>query len=228
VEDPLLSGDDAAHVHYMRKTGDFNHAENPASPFYTPNGNRGGTSSNLFRGRVGAAAVNGWATGPFHALGMFEPTATVAGYADGGGHSALGFGGYRATAVPWPLTFPSNRGRIDLYTYDGNEWPDPLATCSSYSPPTGLPILVSLGPSHGPVTSATATFRSAGTELPACVITESSYTSSDASAASTGRAILARNHTVVVVPKAPLKRATTYYVTVVVGGAPTSFSFTTA
>jgi putative cell wall-binding protein len=228
VEDPLLSGDDAAHIYYMRKTGDFNHAENQASPYYTPNGNRGGTSSNLFWGRVGIPAVNGWATGPFHALGMFEPTATVAGYADGGGYAALGFGKYRATAVSWPLTFPSNRARIDLYTYDGNEWPNPLATCSGYSAPTGLPILVSLGPRQGAVTSATATLRSGGTTLPVCVVTESSYTSSDASAATVGRAILARNHTVVVVPKAPLKKATTYEVTVVVGGVPTSFSFTTA
>ena len=49
-EDPWISGNIAAHVFSMQKTGEYGHSEDPANRWYTANGALGGGGANLMEG----------------------------------------------------------------------------------------------------------------------------------------------------------------------------------
>jgi hypothetical protein len=49
-----------------------------------------------------------------------------------------------------PIEFPPPGAAIDVSSYAGNGWPDPLAMCRGYEAPTGPPIILLLGQGSGP------------------------------------------------------------------------------
>lgn len=48
-----------------------------------------------------------------------------------------------------PLEFPPPGATVELTSYAGNGWPDPLMSCAGYEVPTGPPIILELGQGLG-------------------------------------------------------------------------------
>ncbi|MHB1801537.1 MAG: cell wall-binding repeat-containing protein [Actinomycetes bacterium] len=232
TQSATLSGDDAAHVYYMAGSGDFSHVENPASPYWTGIGARGGIESNLAVGAgVGVAAIDAWMTAPFHALAMLDPAVAYVGYDAQAPYAALGLGlGTGAPSVTWPLVWPSSTAPVRLLGYPGGEWPNPLSACptSWTTRPVGLPLLVSYGPNATPITTASATLTSGSVSLPVCVVDETSYTNPDPATQADARSLLAQNHSVVTIPLAPLAPGRTYRLSVTANGTTASSTFSTS
>jgi hypothetical protein len=235
VADPALSAADAVHVSYMRDTGTMTHSEDPKDPHYSAVGDQAARRSNLAMGWGSDDAywIEMWMVAPFHALGILRPTLTRSGFASGGGYAALdvisGIGAM--PAVRAPLTFPADQGVMPYLRY-GGEWPDALAPCPARFSTGGAsaPVMVSLGPGATPVTGATARLVDpSGTPLATCVLTELTYTNSNASEQSLARGILAENHSVVVFGAGAFQPGRRYTLTLTpTGRTPVTVRFTVA
>lgn len=232
-EDPWLSGNIAAHVFYMQRTGAFGHYEDPSSAWFTTNGEIGGSSSDL---AFGGTSPEGWMAGPFHALSLLSPTANTAGYygSFGGSYSGEGteandYNPVDPATVTWPKTWPSSRRPVTL-TQLANEWPNPVSGCPAsfdtdqWSQSAGLPLIASFGPGTAITTSSSRLTRN-GVALVTCVVNESSYRNTDPGTQQLGRLILAGNHHVLTIPRDHLASGS-YVLTVTTnaGIATTTFS----
>jgi hypothetical protein len=49
-----------------------------------------------------------------------------------------------------PVEFPPDGATVNLQSFDGDDYPDPLTACPGYKAPTGLPISIQLGQGYGP------------------------------------------------------------------------------
>lgn len=49
-----------------------------------------------------------------------------------------------------PVEFPPDGATVNLQSFDGDDYPDPLTACPGYIAPTGLPISIQLGQGYGP------------------------------------------------------------------------------
>ncbi len=231
------------HARYMVKTDTISHGEDPASPWYTDEGNTAAQNSNLMVSTdVNASdesAFDLWMTGPFHGIGLIDPNL-----------SAIGFGSYREsigtwqmgacvdvwsgwTGVPASVTFPimwPGDGKTMPYTaYTGTEQPDPLTSCSGYTAPSGPPVYLLLGPGWSVTPNVTASsFKQGSTDLPHCVFDGTSYTNPDSNAQDLGRAILNARDAVVLIPQSPLTPGSTYTVSITTNGSAYTWSFTVA
>ena len=77
-----------------------------------------------------------------------------------------------------PVEFPPDGATVNLQSFAGEDYPDPLSSCPGYKAPTGAPISIQLGEGYGPdgsleVSSAIVTRD--GAELDTCLITSASY-----------------------------------------------------
>jgi hypothetical protein len=116
---------------------------------------------------------------------------------------------------------------VYLTSYDGFEQPDPLASCPGFplGGPSGLPIILQMGPGHlTPVVTAHSLHRGA-TALPHCVFTESTYANSIAELQALGRAQLAARDAVVLIPKDPLMPGQSYTVSITAEGMTVTWTF---
>lgn len=227
VEDARFSGDIAAHVFYMQRTGQFQHAEDPNNEWYTERGVLGG-HANLSSAPLRTEA---WLNAPFH-LSEFLGSAVNAAGAYGPSYSGEGTRWIEpgATGVPaepvttgWPRAWPSNSTVLSgEFTVIAREWPNPVSSCgSSYTteyeqmfPEIGMPLYVAFDPNAADITTATATFKRGSTTLPSCVVTGASYTNPNAADQSLGRTILNAYNSLYVVPRNPLALNTTYTLSV--------------
>ncbi len=190
-----LSRADGLHVRYMIKTGDYTHIENPHSRWYTKAGAQAGAASDLFLGEPDP--INGWARAPYHAMPELSKFGTLAGFAQGGGFSALWVDPIWTTATIRPpyWQFPANGKRTSLLTYYGAELPDPVSHCPRpASGGYGLPIIYG---NQNQVIRPTATLTVGHTRLPACTVNAGLY----------GAAVF-------VIPLQPLAQHRTFTVTV--------------
>lgn len=232
-EDPWISGNIAAHVLYMQRTGAFGHTEDPANAWYTTNGATGGGSSNL---AFGGSTPEMWMAGPFHAVSLLRPTANTAGYYSsfGGTYSGEGtdenaYNPVDPASVTWPKTWPSSRRPLTL-TQVADEWPNPTSGCpatfdtESMRTSAGLPLIASFGPKTA-ITTASSRLTRGGVALETCVVTEVSYKNADSWSQQLGRLILAHDHHVLTIPRHPLASGS-YQLTVITnaGTATTTFS----
>ncbi|MGH7934522.1 MAG: CAP domain-containing protein [Candidatus Binataceae bacterium] len=214
---------------YAATIGGAAHRENPHSPWYTKEGALGAAGGPLTRGvrqaadvswgtKDPAADIDGWITVPFHRLSLLAPWAEVAGYGSYGRAprraSALAFRGRAsldtATAVEFPPNGANMAGEMMI-----NEWPNPLAGCSGYALPVGLPITLQLG-GH----------RAAGLEdysledqtehhkLAACAFDGATYRNPDRAVEHHARNILDDYGAVVLIPREPLRRGHRYEVSI--------------
>lgn len=228
VEDPRFSGDIAAHVFYLRRTGQFQHDEDPGNQWYTERGALGGYA-NLISG--GGLRTENWLNGPFHLAAFLHSGVNAAGgYGDsiaGEGTRWIEPGATGVLAEPvtggWPRTWPSGSTVLPgELTVIGNEWPSPVSSCGTvYTerfkdmfPQIGIPLYVAFDPDGPPITTATATVKRGSTTLPSCVVTGASYTNPNASEQALGRSILNAHNSMYVVPRDPLALNTTYTLTV--------------
>lgn len=215
VNEPEWSDGILKHLAYLANTatplrsGQYasGHTENPASPWYTPEGDLAAKSSNLGGGRDERDAVEGWLDGPFHALGVLRPGLTRAAFSMYGFEAGIDvIRGAGSTTISEPVLFPGRNAVVRLRSYDGGENPDPLESCPGYAAPTGVPILVQL-PAGAPTAGLTARVHppnepSANLEI--CVVTKETYRTSDPVYGPTGGQLLTGANALYIVPRAPL------------------------
>jgi len=227
AESATLSAGCYLHARYMAMNGVIGHDEDPALPYYSAAGNAAAGQSNVALGAGGVAAVDLWARGPFHALGLIDPRLVTAGfgtYANPGGWSAaaLNILGGRSSTLPagttFPILWPGPGKTTGLLSYAGGESPDPL-TGTGFSVPSGPPIIVQFGSGAGTPVVTASSFSRDGAALEHAVYTEATYTNANASHQSLGRSVLGTRDAVVLIPKAPLIEGARYDVSLTVNGS---------
>jgi alpha-tubulin suppressor-like RCC1 family protein len=226
------SDGDYKHSRYIAETGILTHSEDPANPWYTPEGNAAGNSGNVEAGLCNARpAVDLWMASPFHAAGMIDPGLTSSGFglyqsAKGGCAATLDvLRGRLGTPPVTPVMWPGPGTTVPLASYPGGESPNPLSGCPGYATPTGLPILVLLPTDPS---GSTASVTQDGVAVPACVFDGQSYTNPDPATQSSGRNILTVRKTVMIIPRQPLRPGSTYTVGLKTGLYDLGWSFRVA
>ena len=239
VEDASWSSGLTKHLTYLHdtpaslKTGAYAsaHTENPASPVYTADGAAAGASADIYFGAVPSeqATVDAWMAAPFHAIGILRSNLQRAGYAATSTGAALDvIRGLDGPAATEPVLWPGDGSQVAL-SQAGPESPSPLESCPGFAAPAGLPLIALLPTDPGAGTTATLrlpdgrTLRQ-GADL--CVITPSTFHSSDATYGPAAESVLHGDHAVVIIPRAPLQPGS-YAATLTVPGRPAlSWSFT--
>lgn len=130
-------------------------------------------------------------------------------------------------ALASPIEFPPDGAVISAGSFDGNEWPDPLAPCAGYRPPTGPAITLQLGTEVNPEVTAHS-FARDGERLEHCIYDASTYANPDAIQARSANGILKLMGVVVLIPREPLISGATYSVSITARGATHAWSFSVA
>jgi hypothetical protein len=129
-----------------------------------------------------------------------------------------------------PVEFPPDGATVNLTTYAGDDYPDPLSACPGYKAPTGVPISIQLGEGYGPDGSLDASsnlITRDGSQIETCLITASSYVGHDKLQTETGKKDLQRIGAAVVLPREPLAPGH-YKVVLTADGKPYEWGFTVA
>jgi hypothetical protein len=106
-----------------------------------------------------------------------------------------------------PVEFPPDGATVNLQSYSGGDYPDPLSSCPGYKAPTGTPISIQLGQGYGPDGSLEVSSDSVtrdGGEIETCLITAASYAGRNPEQTKLGKARLARIGAAVILPREPL------------------------
>lgn len=106
-----------------------------------------------------------------------------------------------------PVEFPSDGATVDLQSYAGGDYPDPLSSCPGYKAPTGTPISIQLGQGYGPDGSLEVSsdfVTRDGVEIETCLITAASYAGRNAGQTEFVKAGLVRIGAAVLLPREPL------------------------
>lgn len=248
IEKATYSAGDVLHARYCVKNNILLHAEDPANPWYTKDGDTAGKSSNV-AGHSNIAtpdqfAVDAWLTGPFHAVGVLDPKL-----------KEVGFGSYReaapgiqmaaaldvirgrrtTTTAKFPIAWPGNGKNIAAPTPEScppgtacfwGENPNPLTSCPGYLAPAGLPIYLQIGAGTVIPKVTSHTLSSGGVALEHCVFDETSYKNPDPASQTLGRNILNSRSAIVLIPRQPLPIGQKYDVQIVTNGATRKWSFT--
>jgi uncharacterized protein YkwD len=230
------------HSRYLVENDTLTHVEDPGNPWYTSDGAQAGAHGDVYGASdpstPATMAIDAWISAPFHALWILTPGITEVGF--GSDSAALPADPFQMAAtlqftdngfvpappggITYPIPWPGNGSTTPLSTYDGNEEPDPLTSCPGYSAPTGLPITVQFAAPTSGVSSFTV--KQNGNQVTACAFDATSYVNPDSNAQSIGRAIMAMDNAVVVIPQQPLQGGATYDVAIVAGGQSARWSFT--
>ena len=207
-----LSTDARSHSRYLVINGRVSHDQDLSLPGASQAGHDSGMRSNVYGTTASdvsdVTAVDGWVTGPFHAVGFLTPSLREVGY-----------GAWRdadADVIRMAATLDIYGGERDwsrtidrAYAWPGDgsvvpvnrhitEWPSPRDHCRDHD---GLPVLAFF--ERAPSVSD-ATFTHDGDELPFCVFDGSDFRSDDSAAQQTGRAILSSTNTVVLMAEEAL------------------------
>lgn len=239
TENSTWSEGGVLHSRYMVKNNTIGHTEDPANPWYTPEGLAAAQNGNVMVSsnvaNPDSAAIDMWMQGPFHAIGLIDPRLESSGFgsyreADGGwqmGATLDVLRGRTGSPAPssFPVRWPAGSGAIPL-AFTGGETPDPLTSCPGYTAPTGAPFLLQLG--TGSVTpSVTAhTLTRDGLPVEHCLFDESSYSNPDGPMQALARSILNGRDAIVLLPRSPLVAGALYEVTITSNGQTHSWSFT--
>jgi hypothetical protein len=209
TENTVWSAGLEAHIAYLANTpqqyrvGEYAnaHMENPASPFYSPEGDAAGRTSNLtFHSESDQAAINLWMAAPFHAIGVLRSgLKEVAFYRDPvtGAAGLDVVRGLEPTYKSDLVLFPGPGSTIELQSFL-SESPNPLETCG-YDGSAGLPLVAILPAKPDPEATATVTDVT-GTVVPTCIVSEHTYVSTDPVYGPTGLSLL-RAGTLFIIPR---------------------------
>jgi hypothetical protein len=225
-----------ANTPYTYLTGQYAnlHLENPASPYYTPEGALEGGRSNLAMssGAPATSYIDGWLAAPFHAIGILRPGLTQVAFASANGYSGLDVtGGLQYQAPTQPILFPGPGMTTNLRTY-GGEMPSPLQTCGwtdGLGTAYGLPLIAMLPAT--PQTGMTASLTGPGGTVQSsangrlCIVNQHTYRTTDTVYGPTGAQILTGDRAVLLIPRSPLV-AGLYQATITQPtGSPITWSF---
>ena len=138
------------------------HTENPASPYYTPEGAAAGASSNLapYHGDE-RAAIEVWMRMPYHGSAMVSPYLERSAFGAAWGGVGLDVNrGRGVVAQASVVTFPGDGATVgpNVSIYGGGETPNPLEHCPGWYGVVGVTYVVLADyTNNDPVTSATYT-----------------------------------------------------------------------
>ncbi len=228
-----------AHAFYMSQNGVIGHSEDPLDPLYTSEGHACAKNANVLWGALAwtdAKAIDVWMTAPFHGLGMVNPRLLESGFGSFREQGApipmaaavdvLRGWGPIPESVSFPVAWPGDGQTTTLTSYPGGERPDPLTACAGYSAPTGLPVLLQLGPGNLVPDVTAHSFMQGATALPHCVFDETDYTNPSSPDQTVGRAILGGKDAIVLIPRSPLAPGVEYTASVTSSGVKTVWTFT--
>jgi hypothetical protein len=222
------SGGIAAHLRYLGLTppsyltGEYAdaHTENPASPYYSEDGDKEARRSDLaFGSSSNLNAIDEWLAAPFHAIGMLRPSLQQVAFARESPSGRAGLdviSGLAPPGAPQLVLFPGPGSTIDLARF-GGESPTPIETCEAQHPgadysSAGLPLIALLTEPAAPGTLATMTqpdgIQVASSQNELCLVTASNFTTSDGIYGPTAREILEADNAVLVIPRRPLTAGT--------------------
>jgi hypothetical protein len=105
------------------------------------------------------------------------------------------------------VEFPPDGAIVDLQSYSGGDYPEPLFSCPGYKAPTGTPISIQLGQGFGADGSldiSSVFVTRDGAEIETCLITSQSYEGHTREQTEFGKAGLERIGAAVIVPREPL------------------------
>jgi hypothetical protein len=239
-ENPTWSDGDWKHSRYMVKNDYIGHTEDPANPWYSPEGLAAAQSGNAFVSSSASAsdayAISFWMQGPFHAVGVLDPALQQVGYgsyreADGGWQMGATLDVIRGLgpippSVSFPIQYPGDGQTTNLRSYAGGEWPDPLSACAGYATPSGLPIILQIGPGNLTPNVTAHAFTQGSTPLEHCVFDETTYTNPDSGTQNTGRNVLNARDAIVLIPRNPLTPGAAYQVSITANGQTYAWFFT--
>ena len=237
-EQPNWSEGNRLHARYMVKNDVIEHDEDPQRPWYTRQGQAAAQSSNLIVSygvaETDEAAIDGWMTAPFHAIGILDPDLRAVGFgsyreADGGFQMGAGLDvirglDYAAPDPVYPVVWPGPGRAVPLTAYAG-EYPDPLTHCPGYGSQAGLPILLLAGPGYTHPSVSASIFSQDGRGLEHCLFTGDSYFNPDPDQQDLARSIMTSRDAVVLIPRAPLTPGAVYTVAITVNHQITTWSF---
>jgi len=129
-----------------------------------------------------------------------------------------------------PVGFPPDGATVNLQSYAGQDFPDPLIACPGYKTPTGAPISIQLGEGYGPDGSLELSSQSVthdGAPIETCLITATSFRGRNEDETSAVSAGLGRIGVAVILPREPLAPGL-YDVAVTETGKLYRWSFTVA
>ncbi len=228
------------HARYMVKNEVLAYTEDPATPWYSPEGATEAAKSNLMLSDNATTsdqqALDFWMQKPFHALGLLDPALLSTGFGSftaPGGPDPYRMGavvdvrqglGAIPGAVRFPIKWPDHNTTVYLTSYDGNEQPDPLTVCG-YGPPTGLPIILQLGPGGSSVHVTDDSFKQGNTSLTVCEFDETNYTNPTPALQILGRQILTDSDAVVLIPQQPLTSGLSYTASITANGQKVTWTF---
>lgn len=238
VENQEWSKGDRLHARYMVKTDQVVHTEEAGNPWYTPEGHNAARSSNLVgSGNANASdlfAIDAWMQAPFHAVGILDPELTQIGYGSyreedgvvqmGAALDILQGLSSIPNSVRFPVIWPSSGSVVPLTGFT-NEHPDPLTSCPGYTSPSGLPIILQLGPGNLTPQVSASSFSQGSIPLEHCVFSETTYNNPNSADQEMGRSILAERDAVVLIPRAPLNPGAQYTASVTVDGQTYTWTF---
>ncbi len=236
TEDPARTDAITKHLIYLRDTpkeyftGEYAnlHRENPASPYYTPEG--AGYSHNVLTwSQTERAAIEGWMTAPFHALNQLSPKYNTAAFdlLDGIAAALTITTPPAPPDITAPVSFPGNGAVTPLRRFTG-ESPDPRDPCPTPSSWYGLPLIV-VFPTDPPPGGTASMVLPDGSSVPPgdlCVVSRHNYVPSDPIYGPAGYSILSNNNAVLVIPRQPLTPGTHSVRLTLPGLDPVEWSFT--
>ena len=237
TENAAWSDADRKHATYIVKNDVLRHSEDPDNSCYTPEGQTAAQQSNLFhssnRDDTDCGAIDTWMQSPFHAVGLLDPRLVQVGFGsfrEARGNPRMGAalnviaGLSSAVKAPYPVFWPGRDTIIPLSLHSAGT-PDPLASCPGYTAPSGLPLILQIGPGNlTPEVSATS-FTQSGRPLEHCVFDETTYRNPDRQQQQLGRGILGARDAIVLIPRFPLTAGTTYTASITANGQTSTWSF---
>jgi hypothetical protein len=112
-----------------------------------------------------------------------------------------------------------------------NEWPDPLASCPGYEPPSGLAITLQLGADMDTHLSGYSLKRvnadGSSVALDACGFDSTSYLNPDGYSQQLGRGVMKNDGIVVLIPRSPLAKGAKYAVSITANDKKYDWTFAT-
>lgn len=238
AENPDWSYGNVLHGRYSVKNDVLIHDEDPANPWFTPEGQAAARASNLAGSNdVNATyifAVDSWMQAPFHAVGLLDPELHQVGYGDyretsngmqmGAGLDVIRGLGSIPGVVEFPVVWPAESTTVPLTLHWG-EIPSPLTSCPGYNTPSGLPLILQLGAGNLTPNVTAHSFTRDGNNLEHCVFDETNYVNSDHSQQSLGRGILDNRDAILMIPRNPLAPGADYHVSITANGETYSWTF---
>jgi hypothetical protein len=238
MENLEWSEGDRLHARYMVKNDQVMHTEEAGNAWYTVQGHTAAESSNLVgSGNANASdlfAIDAWMQAPFHAVGVLDPELTQIGYGSyreqdgvvqmGAALDVLRGLGDIPASVRFPIIWPSSGAVVPLTSFS-SEHPNPLTSCPGYASPSGLPIIVQLGPGHLAPQVSASSFSTGSNQLEHCVFSEVNYNNPNSSEQELGRSILAERDAVILIPRQPLSPGSSYTVSIAVDGQTYTWTF---